>query len=109
MLSLLAFSAIHTNIALATSNLWGSQIPTDYHSQPHEDQQSDHFSCGSNIENVINHRIDDDHLDLFEICHALEINSFFTDSTQLPTWFYSISLELSKKPSTLTHNIILRI
>jgi hypothetical protein len=108
MLSLLAFSAMHVNIALAAQSFGDVQTAIDYHSQPHESPQSDHITCSNDVQEMLNNRTNTDHRDNFADCTIAQI---FTSVAVSPRIFFQSYLiqELSRKPITLTHNIILLI
>ena len=108
MLSLLAFSAMHVNIVLAAQTLDDVQVPIDHHSQSHENQQGDHFSCANDLHETFNHRTDTDHHSDLADCPIAQISTSLTVSPQVSIWTYSIE-EFSRKPITLTHNITLLI
>ena len=108
MLSLLAFSAMHVNIVFAAQSFSDVQTPIDYHSQPHETQQSDHITCSNDTQEMLNNRTDTNHDDNLVDCPTTQI---FTPATSLPPIYFSLYSiqELSRKPITLTHNIILQV
>ena len=108
MLSLLAFSAMHVNIVLAAQSFGDVQAPIDHHSQSHESQQSDHFSCANDLHESYNNRTDTDHHSDLADCPIAQISTSLTVSPQVSIWTYSIE-EFSRKPITLTHNITLLI
>lgn len=108
MLSLLVFSAMHMNIALAASSLGNSQVPIDHHSQSHDSQKDEHISCSDDMHNVSSHRTDTEHQDGLIDCPIAQIATPIAKSPQKLFWEYSIH-EFSRKPITLTHNITLLI
>ena len=108
MLSLLAFSVMHMNVALATSDFGDVQTPIDHHAQSHDSQQSEHFSCPDEMHLAFDHRTDTDHHDNPVDCPISQISTYIAESPQIFLWEYSIQ-EFSRKPMTLTHNITLLI
>ena len=108
MLSLLAFSVMHGSVALAAQSIGDVQTPIDHHSQSHEGQQSDHFSCQNDLYETFINRTDTDRHDNLADCQIAQISTPVAVSPHIFFWPYSIQ-ELSKKPITLTHNITLLI
>lgn len=107
MLSLLAFSAMHMNVVLAAQSFSDAQSPIDHHSQTHESQENDHFSCPNDLHETLSHRVGTEHHDALADCPIAQVT---VPVVELPRIVFSQHADRhhSRKPITLTHHIVLR-
>ena len=108
MLSVLAFSAVHMNVASATQSFGNTQVSVSHHVELPEGEQSDHFLCANEMQSALNYRTDTEYLDDLLDCPIAHISTSSENASNEFIWTRS-SEEFSKKPITLTHNITLQI